>query len=113
MTAPVRQPLPPRQQFLRRLVRSALAGLAVVGVSLAVGMLGYHGLEGLTWLDAFLNASMILAGMGPVDTLQTAGGKLFAGCYAIYSGIALLTSVGLMVAPLVHRFLHRFHLETQ
>lgn len=113
MTAPVRKPLPPRQQFLRRLVRSALAGLAVVVVSLAAGMLGYHGFEGLPWLDAFLNASMILAGMGPVDTLHTTGGKLFAGCYAIYSGIALLTSVGLMFAPLVHRFLHRFHLETQ
>lgn len=113
MTALVRKPLPPRPQFLRRLIQSALAGLGVVVASLAVGMLGYHGFEGLPWLDAFLNASMILAGMGPVDTLQTAGGKLFAGCYAIYSGIALLTSVGLMFAPLVHRFLHRFHLETQ
>ena len=113
MTALVRKPLPPRPQFLRRLIQSALAGLGVVVGSLAVGMLGYHGLEGLPWLDAFLNASMILAGMGPVDTLRTTGGKLFAGCYAIYSGIALLTSVGLMFAPLVHRFLHRFHLETQ
>ena len=88
-------------------------GLGIVALSLGVGMLGYRGFEGLPWLDAFLNASMILAGMGPVDTLHTTGGKLFAGCYAIYSGIALLTSVGLMFAPLVHRFLHRFHLETQ
>lgn len=108
-----RKPLLPRRQFLRHLLRSACVGLGIVALSLGVGMLGYRGFEGLSWLDAFLNASMILAGMGPVDTLRTVGGKLFAGCYAIYSGIALLTSVGLMFAPLVHRFLHRFHLETQ
>lgn len=106
-----RQPLPPRHVFLRRLLRSGVAGLAIVAASLLVGMSGYHGLEGLPWLDAFLNAAMILAGMGPVDPVHSAGGKLFAGCYAIYSGIALLTATGVMFAPLVHRFLHRFHLE--
>lgn len=107
-----RKPLLPRHLFLRRLLRSGLLGLAIVGASLFVGMYGYHGLEGLPWLDAFLNASMILAGMGPVEPMHSAAGKLFAGCYAIYSGIALLTATGVMFAPLVHRFLHRFHLET-
>ena len=73
--------------------------------------MGYHLLEGLSWLDAFLNAAMILGGMGPVSELKTSGGKLFAGCYALYSGIVFLLSVGVVLVPLLHRFLHHFHLE--
>jgi hypothetical protein len=80
-------------------------------VSLAVGMLGYHFLGGLAWIDAFLNASMILSGMGPVDMLSTFGAKLFAGLYALYSGLALIATAALVLAPILHRFLHRFHLE--
>jgi len=74
---------------------------------------GYHCLEQLPWIDAFLNAAMILSGMGPVATLQTNAGKLFAGCYALFSGIALITILGIIFAPVVHRFLHKFHLEDE
>ena len=81
--------------------------------SLFLGMLGYRGFEGMSWLDAFLNASMILGGMGPVSTLQTAGGKLFASFYALFSGVIFLVVVGIMVAPAGHRLLHRLHLESE
>ncbi len=80
-------------------------------VSLGIGMAGYRGFEGLSWLDAFLNSAMILSGMGPVATMHTAAGKLFAGCYALYSGLALITTVAVIFAPIFHRFLHKFHLE--
>jgi hypothetical protein len=106
-----RQPLLPRRVFYRRLSRSfALAGLIIL-VSLGLGMGGYHFLEGMTWLDSFLNAAMILAGMGPVGQLQTATGKLFAGCYALFSGLAFMSAIGVVFAPIFHRFIHRFHLE--
>ena len=78
--------------------------------SLLIGMLGYHYLESLSWIDSLLNASMILGGMGPVNPLQTNAGKIFASFYAIYSGVVLLASVGVLVAPIFHRFLHHFHL---
>lgn len=79
--------------------------------SLAVGMFGYGHYEGLGWRDAFLNAAMLLGGMGPVETPQTNGGKLFAGLYALYAGLVFLVVIGIVFAPLVHRFLHRFHSE--
>jgi hypothetical protein len=105
------KPLAPRKVFVRRLLASTAVGLALVAVSLAAGMAGYHGYEGLPWLDAFLNASMILSGMGPLMQPVTTGGKLFAGLYALYSGLAVLIIAGVMFAPIVHRFLHRFHIE--
>jgi hypothetical protein len=105
------KPLPPPQVFLRRLLVSTTVALALVVASLAVGMAGYHGYEGLPWLDAFLNASMILSGMGPLMSPVTPGGKVFAGIYALYSGFAVLVIAGVMFGPVVHRFLHRFHLE--
>ena len=74
-------------------------------------MSGYHFFENLPWLDAFVNAAMILSGMGPLANPQTAGGKLFAGCYALYSGLVLILVAGVVFAPVVHRFLHRFHVE--
>jgi len=74
-------------------------------------MAGYHYFEGMTGIDAFVNAAMILSGMGPVSPLETSGGKLFAGLYAIYSGLALILATGIIFAPVVHRLLHRFHLE--
>jgi hypothetical protein len=76
-------------------------------------MAGYHHLEKLPWLDAFTNASMILSGMGPLAPIQTSAGKLFAGGYALFSGIAFISSMGVVIAPIFHRFLHKFHLESQ
>ena len=106
-----RQPLLPRRAFLRRLGRFAGAALLLVAVSWLIGILGYCLFEGMTWIDAVLNAAMILGGMGPVDTLETDGGKLFASFYALFSGIVFLVSVGVLIAPLLHRLLHQFHLE--
>jgi hypothetical protein len=94
------------------MARSFVAASVLIGVSLAGGMLGYRYLEGMEWIDAFANASMILSGMGPLSPLQTWGGKLFAGCYALYSGLTLIVATGIILAPVVHRVLHRFHLET-
>ncbi len=107
------KPLLPRKEYFRRLRHHAGMGLAVIGASLGIGMLGYHSLEKLPWIDAFVNAAMILSGMGPVATLNTAAGKIFAGCYALYSGIALISIVGIIFAPAIHRFLHKFHLEDE
>lgn len=104
-------PLLPWPDFLRRMLMSLGLGVAVVGCSLAFGMIGYHYCEGLGAIDSFLNASMILSGMGPVDTMSTDAGKLFAGFYALYSGLAVLVTAGLILAPLVHRLLHRFHID--
>jgi hypothetical protein len=106
-----RDALLPRRLFLRRVARNAGLSLGFVTVALVLGMVGYHGTEGLSWLDAFLNASMILTGMGPVNEVHTVAGKLFAGCYALFSGVAFLTAVAVLFAPLFHRFLHRFHLD--
>ena len=108
-----REPLLPPRVFYTRLARCAAVGMGIILVSLAFGMAGYHYLEGMQWLDAFVNAAMILSGMGPVVPLQTSAGKLFAGSYALYSGLALITSSGVMFAPIFHRFLHKFHLEVQ
>jgi hypothetical protein len=96
--------------FAKRLALNGLIGLALLVFSLGMGMIGYHVLEGLSWIDSLLNASMILGGMGPVNPLQTAAGKIFASFYALYSGVVLLASVGVLAAPIVHRFMHRFHL---
>ena len=85
----------------------------LVGLSLFAGMVGYRYLEDMSWIDAFANASMILSGMGPLSPVQTTAGKLFAGCYALYSGLALILVAGIIFAPVVHRLLHRFHLEDE
>ncbi len=103
-------PLLPRRAFYTRVARSSVVGLAIVLASLSLGMAGYHYLEKLAWLDAFVNAAMILSGMGPVAPLQTPVGKLFAGCYALFSGLAFVTTMGVVFAPVFHRFIHKFHL---
>jgi hypothetical protein len=103
-------PLLPRPLFFRRAVLSAGIGFSLLGASLFVGMLGYHMTEHLSWLDSFVNAAMILGGMGPVATITTNAGKLFAGCYALFSGLAFISIVGVILAPFVHRVFHRFHL---
>lgn len=105
-----KQPLAKRSVFARRLALNGLAGLVLLMFSLGLGMAGYHFLENLSWIDSLLNASMILGGMGPVAPLQTIAGKLFASFYALYSGVILLAAVGILAAPIFHRFLHRFHL---
>ncbi len=106
------RPLLPRRRFLARLGRHALLALVVIAAALGIGMAGYHALENMNWIDSFANASMILSGMGPLGELKTSAGKIFAGCYALFSGVAFLTSVGVIFAPIFHRFLHKFHLES-
>ena len=101
----------PRKEYFRRIAHHAAMGVVVIIVSLGIGMTGYHTLEKQPWIDAFVNAAMILSGMGPVTTLQTDAGKIFAGFYALFSGIALITVLGIIFAPVIHRFLHKFHLE--
>jgi hypothetical protein len=105
------EPLLTRAQFAGRLAASLATAALLIAASLAAGMVGYRASEGMPWLDAFLNASMILGGMGPVDVMKTDAGKLFAGCYALYSGLALVLTTGLILAPILHRLMHRFHLE--
>lgn len=100
-----------RRAFLRRWALFILIALGLIAGSLALGMVGYHIFEGMSWLDAYLNAAMLLGGMGPVTELHQPAGKIFAGLYAMFSGLVLLVSVGVMLAPLFHRFLHRFHLD--
>jgi len=101
----------PRRKFLRRQAGYTAAALSIILLSLGLGVLGYHAIEHLSWIDSLLNASFILTGMGPVDPVRSTVGKLFASAYAIFSGIAFLTTIGILVTPLVHRFLHRFHVE--
>jgi hypothetical protein len=106
-----KQPLLSRADFLRRMAYSSLLALLLLAVWLVLGMFGYHWLADLSWMDAFLNASMIVGGMGPVDLLTTSSAKFFAGIYAIFSGVIFLGVFGLLIAPVFHRFMHRFHLD--
>jgi hypothetical protein len=105
-------PLAPRAVYARRLARHAASALALVLVSLALGVLGYHLLEQLPWIDALLNAAMLMGGMGPVDTLHTTAGKLFASAYALYCGLLVLVAAGILLAPMLHRLMHHFHVES-
>ena len=88
-----------------------LGALALLLLTLAIGMAGYHWLEDQRWVDAYLNASMILGGMGPVAELHTAGGKVFAGTYALFAGLVFVLAIGVVLAPVLHRAMHRFHLD--
>jgi hypothetical protein len=108
MIASRRLPLPSIRIFISRIIRNLLIGFAIIAFSLGLGMIGYSYFEKMNCIDAFLNASMILSGMGPVSTLQTDGGKIFAGCYALFSGIVFLVVIAIIIAPIFHRFLHRF-----
>ena len=107
------EPLATPTEFRRRMLQYGMITAILILFSLAIGVLGYHVFESLSWVDSLLNASMILGGMGPVDQLKTDSGKVFASFYALYSGIILLASVGILAAPLFHRLLHRFHLEIE
>jgi hypothetical protein len=108
-----RQPLLSRRAFAGRVAASFGAATALIAVSLLGGMIGYHLLEGLAWIDAFVNAAMLVSGMGPLDPPRSWGGKLFAGLYALYSGLAVILAAGILFTPVVHRMLHRFHLEDE
>jgi hypothetical protein len=103
------QPPIPTAHFARRLALSVLVVAALLAVSLLIGMAGYHAFEGMPWLDAFLNAAMLLGGMGPVDPLKHEAAKLFAGLYALYAGLVFIISVALILTPVLHRVLHKFH----
>jgi hypothetical protein len=101
----------PTQEFVGRLARYSLGAAILVIFALGIGILGYHRLVNLSWSDSFLNASMILSGMGPVNEILTESGKIFAGLYALFSGLIFIAAVSLVIAPLFHRLLHRFHFE--
>ena len=106
-----KQPLLSRLEFLKRVGRHGLVALGVLVFGLGSGILGYHFIAHLSWIDSLLNASMILGGMGPVDPLKTDSAKIFASCYALFSGLAFIGIVSVLLAPFVHRMLHRFHAE--
>lgn len=105
------QKLPPiaRASFVRRLLAHVGWALGLLAISLGAGMLGYRVLEHLSWMDAFLNAAMLLGGMGPVNPPQTDAGKLFAGCYALYAGLVFIVTAALLFTPVLHRLMHHFH----
>jgi hypothetical protein len=106
-------PVLTRKQFAKRMAKSFAMASALISFSLLAGMAGYHYLEDLSWIDAFLNAAMILGGMGPVAPIESFGGKLFAGCYALYSGLIVIVCAGVILAPVAHRMIHRFHAEAE
>jgi hypothetical protein len=106
------QSLLSKKDFIRRMERFAVLALLLVLISWLIGILGYHVLEGMPWIDAVLNAAMILGGMGPVNQLYTTGGKLFASFYALFSGVIFLVSVAVLLTPALHRLMHQFHIQT-
>ena len=105
--------LPHQKHYATRLLKSVFAGLLILFISLWIGMAGYHHYFKLGWVDSLYNASMILTGMGPVDKALDNDGKIFASFYAIYSGVTFLTSVAVILGPIVHRFLHKFKIEVE
>ena len=107
------EPLAPRHVFIKRILRSILTGILAIFLALFIGMWGYHYFENMNWVDAYANAAMILSGMGPMGNLATNGGKIFAGSYALFSGLIFILIIGLIAAPIFHRFIHKFHLEEE
>ena len=102
----------PHRQFLFRVVKYAMIAFILVLISIGFGVLGYHGICGLDWIDSLYNASMILTGMGPVDPMTTVQAKLFASGYALFSGIVFLSTVAVFFAPFAHRMMHILHVDT-
>ncbi len=98
--------------FYKHLRRNISFGLVIIAIALSIGMLGYHGFENMSWPDAFENAAMILSGMGPVTALATNSGKIFAGCYALFSGLAFIVIIAVVFSPIIHRFFRKIHLES-
>jgi len=106
-----KQPLASRKVFLSRVAKNALIAFGILMICLLMGIVGYHFGGPMSWLDALHNASMILSGMGPVIEIKTVGGKLFSSFYALFSRVAFITNIGVLIAPIVHRFFHKLHLE--
>lgn len=106
-----KQSLAPLPVFYGRMAKSIMMGTCIILICLAVGVLGYHYTDNIAWLDALHNASMILSGMGPVVEIKSDGGKWFSSFYAIFSGVIFITNIGIVLAPAVHRFFHRLHVE--
>jgi hypothetical protein len=106
-----KQPLLPPSAFIRRVLSHLAAAFLLLGGSLAIGMTGYIQFEHLAPLDAFVDTAMLLGGMGPVHMPKTDAGKLFAGCFALYAGLVFIATAALALGPVVHRVLHRFHLD--
>jgi hypothetical protein len=104
--------LAPLRIFIRRVICNLIIGFAIIVFSLAIGMFGYSHFEGMNFVDAYENAAMILSGMGPVDTIVTTGGRIFAGTYALFSGVVFLVVIAVIMAPVFHRFIHRFLIKT-
>lgn len=112
--SPVTAPLPEilhKKYFYKKVIRNVCFALILLFISLGIGMYGYHHFEKMSLIDSFANASMILAGMGPLDPIHTWQGKLFAGIYALYSGVAFLIVIAFVLAPVIHRFFHKIHLD--
>lgn len=107
------QQLLPRHLFIRRLALNLFFSSLLILFSLLIGMCGYHYFEKLSWIDAYVNAAMILSGMGPIAKLETVGGKIFAGSYALFSGIIFLFAIAVMLGPLFHRLMHKFHIQDE
>ena len=105
------RPLLSRAKFVARIARHLLLALLLIGIALGIGVLGYHYLGELSWIDSLLNASMILSGMGPVDPLQSSGAKVFASFYALFSGLAFIGVLAVLLAPFLHRLMHKLHME--
>jgi hypothetical protein len=105
------EPLLPASLFVGRVLRSCALSTAILTAALGIGVVGYHLVAALPWIDSLLNASMILSGMGPVNELRGDAAKIFASAYALFSGVVFITSMGVLVAPVLHRFMHRFHLD--
>lgn len=105
------KPLLSKPEYILRLAKHFLFSVGLLAISLGIGIIGYHTLGNLTWIDSLLNASMILGGMGPVNEITTNSGKIFASCYALFSGIVFVASAGILIAPVFHRFLHKFHIQ--
>lgn len=105
------EPLISREAYLRRIARSGGLAASAIAAALFLGVSGYHWIAGFPWVDSILNAAMILGGMGPVGELHTTAGKLFAAAYALFSGLMFIVVAGLLFAPVIHRFLHIFHME--
>jgi hypothetical protein len=107
------EPILPMQIFIRRLLRCLGLAQVIIAVALSIGVAGYHFVAGLAWIDALLNASMILTGMGPVDVLTSNVAKVFASFYALFSGVVFISLMGLLLSPIAHRVLHKFHLSDE
>jgi len=107
------EPLAPVPVFYKRVLWNLFIVSMLLGACLAIGILGYHYIANIPWIDALHNASMILSGMGPVVTIENTSGKLFSSFYALFSGVAFITNIGILLTPLVHRIYHRLHVEDE